>query len=163
MATLYLFILLCCCILKDGAAKRTPAAPLPTAIERANITVRGLFHYYWSTDPYHPDAKFFFVCGQVGGGGGQLWNKCGCSNPVACLECYRWYDAVQLESVATYGIYTGTQMFNDTADHIYNHSPYNAKWNAITGCTFIDDFTWYAIAYLRVYEWLKVGACVHDV
>lgn len=61
-----------------------------------------------------------------------------------------------LESIATYGIYTNTKNYSKVADMIYAHSPYNANWNATATCTFIDDFSWYGIAYLRVYEWLKV-------
>ena len=134
---------------------------LPSAVERANATIRGLFRYYWSSDPKIKDIMFFFACGQIGGGGGYQWNKCGCTTPASCLACYRWWDAVALESVATFGIYTGSKEYATTPDHIFDHSPYNAKWNAATACTFMDDFTWYGIAYLRVYEWLKVIATLN--
>ncbi len=130
---------------------------IPNASDRANITIQGLYRYFWSQDPLNKDAMFFFACGQIGGGGGRTWKQCGCATPAVCLECYRWWDAVALETVATYGIYTGTKDYTDTPDHIFNHSPYNAKWDAITGCTFMDDFSWFGIAYLRVYEWLKVN------
>lgn len=62
-----------------------------------------------------------------------------------------------LESIATYGIYTNTTNHSEVADVIFDHSPYNAEWNATASCTFMDDFSWYGIAYLRVYEWLKVS------
>ena len=137
------------CVVRSDSA-------LPNVSDRANTTIRGLFQYFWSQDPVHKDAMFFFACGQIGGGGGYTWKQCGCATPTACLECYRWWDAVGLETVATYGIYAETREYSDTPDHIFNHSPYNAKWDAATGCTFMDDFTWYGIAYLRVYEWLKV-------
>ena len=132
---------------------------LPPAPERANMTVRGLFQYFWSQDPVYKNAWFFFACGQIGGGGGYQWTQCSCGSAAlyACVPCYRWFDAVALEAVATYGIYSGTKDYSESADHIYNHSPYNAKWNPIAACTFMDDFSWYGLAYLRVYEWLKVS------
>ena len=72
------------------------------------------------------------------------------------MYCYRWWDAVALESVATHGIYRNTKNYSNIANTIFAHSPYNADWNATAVCTFIDDFSWYGLAYLRVYEWLKV-------
>ena len=127
--------------------------------DRVNQTLQGLFHYYWTSDPEAKTIKFFFACGQIGGGGSPYkWNKCSCYEPTACVNCYRWWDAVTLESVATHGIYTNSTEYSEIADIIFDHSPYNSKWDAHTtqSCTFIDDFTWYGIAYLRVYEWLKV-------
>ena len=127
------------------------------AITRAEQTLQGLFHYYWRSDPVnsHANIKFFFACGQVGGYDGQ----CSCGNPDSCIDCYRWYDAVALESLATYGIYTNSTNNSEVADIMFAHSPYNAKWNATASCIWIDDFSWYGLAYLRAYEWLKVRAC----
>jgi hypothetical protein len=124
---------------------------------RAYQTLEGLFNYYWKSDPLAKNIKFLFVCGQVGGWG-KLHEEavCSCNHPKSCVNCYRWYDAVALEAVATYGIYTNTKNHSDVAEVIFDHSPYNGDWNATKTCTFIDDFCWYGIAYLRVYEWLKV-------
>ena len=139
------------------------------ASTRVELTLNGLFHYYWRKDPYHKAIQFFFACGQIGGGtSGSDYGQCGCVNPSACVSCYRWWDAVALESVATYGIYRDTRNNSETPSIIFAHSPYNADWNATATCTFIDDFSWYGIAYLRVYEWLQVWhACVwyktHDL
>ena len=133
-----------------------------TPVDRANLTLRGLFEYYWQSDPLEKDIQFFFACGQIGGGGSPYkWNKCSCYVPASCVNCYRWWDAVALESIASFGIYTGTKQYADTANIISSHSPYNSKWDAQTTeyCTFIDDFIWYGISYLRVYEWLKVRFC----
>lgn len=130
---------------------------------RVNQSLQGLFHYYWTSDPEAKTIKFFFACGQIGGGGSPYkWNKCSCNDPTACVNCYRWWDAVALESVATHGIYTNNTEYAEIADIIFAHSPYNSEWNAHTTqlCTFIDDFTWYGIAYLRVYEWLKVNMSI---
>ena len=126
----------------------------PDAMTRVDQTLQGLFHYYWRCDSARKHIQFFFACGQIGleGDGGQ----CSCYNPASCVYCYRWWDAVALESVATLGIYTNTKNYSKIANIIFAHSPYNANWNATETCTFIDDFTWYGIAYLRVYEWLKV-------
>lgn len=123
---------------------------------RVEQTLKGLFQYYWRSDPARKAIQFFFVCGQIGGGGSQELQSCSCINPKACVYCYRWWDAVALESIATYGIRTNTKNYSTIANTIYAHSPYNANWNATAACTFIDDFSWYGIAYLRVYEWLKV-------
>lgn len=121
-------------------------------------TLGGLFNYYWKSDPNAQQIKFVFVCGQIGGWGSpHAEDQCSCDYPKSCVNCYRWFDAVALESVATYGIYTNTKNHSEVADVIYAHSPYNGEWDAATTCTFIDDFSWYGIAYLRVYEWLKVS------
>ena len=46
------------------------------------------------------------MCGQIGGWGGPaVWDKCSCSTKDACADCYHWWDAISLESLATYGIY----------------------------------------------------------
>ena len=124
---------------------------------RAEQTLQGLFNYFWKSDPLKKQIEFFFVCGQIGGWGKPRSEfECSCNHPSSCVNCYRWWDAVALESIATYGIYTKSKNYSKAADTIFAHSPYNANWNATATCTFIDDFTWYGIAYLRVYEWLQV-------
>ena len=129
----------------------------PAPATRAFLTLEGFFNFYWKADPLAPQIKFVFVCGQVGGWGKpRSESQCSCDHPKSCVNCYRWFDAIGLEAVATYGIYMNTKNHSDIADTIYNHSPYNGKWNATAYCTYIDDFTWYGIAYLRVYEWLQV-------
>ena len=130
------------------------------ASARAEQALQGLFHYYWLGDAKPPkhhknNAKFFFACGQIGDP--NLKGLCSCgTTPDSCVNCYRWYDGVTLESVATYGIYMNTKNNSLVPDVVWAHSPYNADWNATETCTFMDDFSWYGIAYLRVYEWLKV-------
>lgn len=131
------------------------------ALTRTEQALQGLFEYYWRSDPVSKNIKFFFACAQVGGNGG-LGNlyQCTCGNPDSCVNCYRWYDAITLESLATYGIYTNTTNNSEVADIMFAHSPYNAKWNAQAACIWIDDFSWYGIAYLRVFEWLKASLCM---
>ena len=119
---------------------------------RAQQAMQGLFHYYWRQDAQVKRIEFFFACGQIGDGSGL----CTCESTVSCTSCYRWWDAVAMESVATYGMYTGSKNNSKIADTIFAHSPYNSNWPGQKYCTFIDDFAWYGIAYLRVYEWLKV-------
>ena len=126
------------------------------AYTRVDQTLNGLFHYFWRNDPTRKNIQFFFSCGQIGGGGTANDGTCSCDDPRVCLYCYRWWDAVALESVANYGIFTKTKNHSEIASIIFAHSPYNANWNATVTCTFVDDFSWYGIAYLRVYEWLKV-------
>ena len=130
------------------------------ALTRTEQALQGLFHYYWRGDPEHERIKFFFACAQVGGNGG-LGNlyQCSCGNPDSCVNCYRWYDAITLESLATYGIYANITNNSEVADIMFAHSPYNAKWDAQAACIWIDDFSWYGLAYLRVYDWLKVCWC----
>ena len=128
---------------------------LPDPLERASQTLQGMFRYYWTNDPKHKNISFFFACGQIGGWGSTNWNHCTCNNPSSCSDCYRWWDAVAIESIAYYNILMGTKNNSTIADEIFAHSPYNANWPSQYG-TYIDDFGWYGIAYLKVYEWLKV-------
>ena len=136
-----------------------PNSNKQTAAElRAYQSLQGLFNYYWKSDPLAKQIKFVFVCGQVGGWGKpHAEDQCSCNDHKSCVNCYRWYDAVALETVATYGLYANTSNHSDMAQVTFDHSPYNGDWNATAICTFIDDFSWYGIAYLRVYEWLKVN------
>ena len=122
---------------------------------RAQTTLNGLMDYYWNHDPAAKNISFFFACGQIGGQGGG-WDKCSCTKPDSCVNCYRWWDAVAIESVATYGIYMNTSNHSDIAGSVFDHSPYNGNWNGLQS-TFIDDFAWYGIAYLKVYEWRNVS------
>lgn len=153
------WILLHCFLPMGLSAPNSPPPPSLSPIDRANYTLQGLFQYYWMTDPVYKQIQFFFACGQIGGGGSPYsWNKCSCYSTEACVNCYRWWDAVALESIASFGIYTETKNHVDVPDVIFSHSPYNSNWDGKSGyyCTFVDDFAWYGIAYLRVYEWLKV-------
>lgn len=132
--------------------------------DRAHQTLQGLFEYYWINDPKAKYVKFFSACGQIGDS--SRLGKCSCTAPMStpqnCVNCFRWWDAVAMEAVATYGIYSNTKEFAYMADTIFAHSPYNANWNATAICTYIDDFAWYAIAYLRVYEWLEVSDITNE-
>ena len=141
----------------EGNRGTNTPQPLPNATTRATEALDGLLYYFWEHDPKAKKIGFFFSCGQIGGWGGRaVWTQCSCNTRDACTDCYRWWDAVSLESIATYGIYTKSKRNATIPSTIYAHSPYNEKWNATAICTFIDDFLWYGIAYLRVYEWLKV-------
>lgn len=124
------------------------------AESRAEQAMGGFFNYYWKQDPVHKDISFFFACGEIGNLGVSSLDQCSCANPDTCVNCYRWWSAVALESIATYGIYMNTSNHSAVADMIFDHSAYNANWQPENA--FIDDFLWYGITYLRVYEWLKV-------
>lgn len=124
---------------------------------RAQQTLNGLMDYYWSHDPTNKNISFFFVCGQIGAGGNSDWTKCSCASPDPCATCYRWWDAVAVESIATYGVYANTSNHSSIASTVFAYSPYNSDWNGLVSYTYIDDFAWYGIAYLRVYEWLNVS------
>ena len=39
------------------------------------------------------------------------------------------------------------------AQSTWTHAPYNAAWNATAHPVFVDDFLWYALAFLRVGDW----------
>lgn len=137
----------------SGATPHSIKSTNTDAELRAQQTLEGLFNYYWNQDPTHKGIKFFFACGQIG----EISNpdQCSCNSPGTCLDCYRWWSGVSLESVATYGIYMNTTNHSNVADMTFKHSPYNSNWNPNNA--FIDDFLWYGITYLRVYEWLKVS------
>lgn len=125
------------------------------AESRAQQALKGLFNYYWKQDPLHKEIEFFFSCGEIGNLGASSLDQCSCNDPATCVNCYRWWSAVSLESIATYGIYMNTNNHSSVADMIFDHSAYNANWQPENA--FIDDFLWYGITYLRVYDWLKVS------
>lgn len=143
-------------LLTVTASSSSPNTPLEAAEWRAEQTLNGLFHYYWKRDPTHKEIKFFFACAQIGEVGTSKMS-CSCYNTTSCVNCYRWWSAVALESVASYGISMNTTNHSQVPDVFYQHSPYKADWNATESCTYIDDFLWYGIAYLRVYDWLGVS------
>lgn len=138
------------------------SSPLPDPSTRAQDTLNGLFEYFWQVDPKDKDVGFFFVCGEIGGDGltPQQWTQCSCYDTSSCVGCYRWWDAVILESVAEYGRVLNTTQHSNVPVTFFAHSPYNSKW---ASCTFIDDFLWYGIAYLKVYEWLKVRMYYNNI
>ena len=127
------------------------------AASRSELTFKGLFNYFWKNDPQHKKIEFLFVCGELGYVGSGSASQCSCLNPSSCVNCYRWWTATTMESVATYGIYMNTSNHSSLPDVVFSHSPYNAEWDATAVCTYIDDFLWYGIAYLRVYDWLSVS------
>ena len=125
---------------------------------RCQLTLNGLVDYYWKSDPAHKQVEFLFSCGQLGGAGTSTPAECSCVHPTSCTNCYRWWTGVMMESVATYGIYMNTTNHSTLPEVVYSHSPYNDKWDAVKTCTYVDDFLWYGIAYLRVYDWLSVSS-----
>lgn len=150
--------LLSVCTLLWGISPADSAqTDLEAAEMRAEQALNGLFHYYWKPDPVHKRISFFFSCAQIGEIGTSNLKSCSCYNPASCVNCYRWWSAVALESVASYGIYMNTKNHSRVPGMFYAHSPYSADWNATELCTYIDDFLWYGIAYLRVYDWLGVS------
>ena len=127
------------------------------AESRCQLTLNGLFNYFWKGDPKHKKIEFLFACGQLGTMGTTQAGQCSCSTPTSCINCYRWWTAVMMESLATYGIHMNTSNHSNVPSIVYSHAPYNAKWDAVKTCTWVDDFLWYGIAYLRVYDWLSVS------
>ena len=109
-------------------------------------------------------ASFYFSCAQIGGlgpwGTSVGTDKCECESDwlYACTNCYRWWSAVALEASVNYCMATKNASSVCTevataAESMWIHSPYNGYWDAIRTPVFIDDFAWYAQAYLRVFEW----------
>lgn len=131
------------------------------ATTRATLTLDGIFNYYWKGDPNHKHIKFLFSCGQLGETGTSKAGQCSCYSTQTCINCYRWWTAVTMESVASYGILMNTTKYNNLPATVFAHSPYNANWDATVSCTYVDDFLWYGIAYLRVYDWLQVCMYVY--
>lgn len=130
------------------------------ADSRTEATLKGLFNYYWKNDPNNKKIQFLFACGQLGQMGTTNQGQCSCSTPTSCINCYRWWTAIMMESLATYGIHMNSSNHSSVPSVIYAHSPYNGDWNATATCTYVDDFLWYGIAYLRVYDWLSVSSFV---
>ena len=114
-------------------------------------------------------AQFYFSCGQIGGLGGHNQvgtvspDKCQCESDwmFGCTSCYRWWSAVALEASVNYCIATGLpwnstglcgDVFNRSVS-MWAHAPYNKYWDGSISAVYVDDFTWYALAYLRVYDW----------
>lgn len=151
---MYVLVVLVLQVASLSDATTSPTV-LPDPLTRANQTLQGMFKYYWMNDANNRNIAFFFACGQMGGWGNTAWNKCSCRNPASCTDCYRWWDAVAIESMANFGMLTGTQAHSDVLEEIFTHSPYNGNWPSVDG-TYIDDFGWFGIAYLRTYDWLKV-------
>ena len=129
------------------------------ADSRAELTLKGIFNYFWKKDPYNKKVEFLFSCGQIGQTGSAQLSQCSCYDLSSCVNCFRWWTGITVESVATYGIHMNTTNHSSLPDVVYNHSPYNANWDPASHpqCTHIDDFLWYGIAYLRVYDWLSVS------
>ena len=152
------FVVIILITLTANATARKPQSPrLPDAADRTDQALQSLFSYFWTVDPLARNIGFFFSCGQIGGAGSpNVWSKCSCTTRTSCVNCYRWWDAIALESTATYGIYTKTKNHSTIPEIFFSHSPYNGNWYSTYWCTFIDDFAWYGIAYLRVYDWLEV-------
>lgn len=111
-------------------------------------------------------ATYFFACGQAGGSAAPrvpvtpAQCKCVSDWPSACENCYRWWSAVSLEAMVNYAIAAalppesaGYQQTLRTAESVFSHAPYNAEWNATAHPTWVDDFAWYGLAYMRVHEW----------
>jgi hypothetical protein len=135
--------------------------PAP-ARARVDETYGSLFDTWWMADEVNTTGGqpgFFFACGQVGGTGTSQWNQCVCDAPNACANCYRWWDAIAIESVANRGIYLGDEQHADAARTLLAHSPYSDAWAG--KCPFMDDFAWYLLAYTRVFVWLKEPAFLH--
>ena len=131
---------------------------LPDPELRANLTLEGLFNYYWKSDPNNKKIEFLFACGQLGQiGPGSNAGQCACAVQDVCTNCYRWFTAIMMEALAVYSIRSNSTDYSSLPDAVFSHSPYNSNWNASATCTYVDDFLWYGSAYLRVYEWLQVG------
>ena len=154
-----MILMLTMCWLLLAAPCVVRAATFSEVTARADQTLQGFMRYFWRHDPSNKSVGFFFACGQIGGSG-VPWNECTCdtsdNQQGRCLTCYRWWDAIGVEAIANYGIYTNSKAYDYILEAIFPSSPYNGNWNATSYCTFVDDFAWYGIAYLRAYEWLKV-------
>jgi len=159
MSLVHYLVLLVCCLCGSLAVNifhQTSRSNDVNASSRAKQAVDGLMNYYWNEDSANKKISFFFSCGQIGGNG-ENWKRCGCVNDASCISCYRWWDAVNVESLATYGLYANTSNHSDVPEVVFDHSPYNGNWDGVNFFTFVDDFAWFGIAYLRVFDWLKVG------
>ena len=59
-------------------------------------------------------------------------------------------------SIATGQPWDSTGLCGDVFNRsvsMWAHAQYNKYWDGSISAVYIDDFTWYALAYLRVYNW----------
>eukprot|EP00966_Prymnesium_polylepis_P287972 6651139-Prymnesium_polylepis.2 len=134
------------------ALAHVDAAPIDAA--RINHSIDGLFSLWWvhSTNKSKHQPGFFFSCGQIGATGTPDWHSCRCDK-YPCENCYRWWDALALESLANHGIWLGgtpVAQHEAAARTVLAHSPYAPSWGG--KCPYIDDFAWFLLAYIRIYE-----------
>ena len=99
-------------------------------------------------------------------------NTCQCETDYnsSCLNCFRWWSAVSLESSVNYAIAANIQpphmspsyahfrsaatssnaslgsRILHAAQSSWDHAPYNAHWNATAHPVFVDDFVWCDLA-----------------
>eukprot|EP00299_Pterocystis_sp_00344_P016386 c8222_g1_i2.p1 GENE.c8222_g1_i2~~c8222_g1_i2.p1 ORF type:complete len:579 (+),score=91.41 c8222_g1_i2:35-1771(+) len=132
------------------------AGALPSSDIRVNQTLDGLFTYSWMSGNDGVPFGFWFACGQIGGCGDNNppWYQCRCENKTfpVCTQCFRWWDAVILESIISISEYRNDSSYEYLPELIFSRSPYNSTWPP--HCSYVDDFAWYTLLYLRVHEWL---------
>ena len=179
-----------CSVRDDAHCDADPIACYTTAAKACNCND--------PPKPWPPGANtaatYFFVCGQIGGTGPAGTtvqpDQCLCESdwPFGCTNCYRWWTAVAIEAMASYAIAkelkppsqhaataaaaatqpTEAEMILHAIESAWTHAPYNAYWNATEHGTWVDDFAWYGLAYMRAHdwtggvEWLKRAADIHD-
>lgn len=142
-------------------SRRSDLAAAPMA-DRLDASASGLFDLWWmynETNSTGGQPGFLFACGQIGGTGTARWDQCICDDPSNCQNCYRWWDATAIEGVASRGLWRGDRLHAEKARTLLAHSPYNANWGGM--CAYIDDFSWYLLAYTRVYAWLREPPFLH--
>ena len=59
------------------------------ADSRAELTLKGLFNYFWKHDPKHERIEFLFSCGQIGSVGTSKISQCSCYDLSSCMNCFR--------------------------------------------------------------------------
>ncbi|KAL1504220.1 hypothetical protein AB1Y20_010629 [Prymnesium parvum] len=111
-------------------------------------------------------ASLFFACGQIGGSAPPAAHaaasQCLCQSdwPFACENCYRWWSAVAAEASIDLALAAKLPPASAAGGRIaalvesmWTHAPYNGRWDASARPTWVDDFAWYALAYLRMFDW----------
>ena len=135
------------------AAQQTAAqtAQQP-ADERINATIAGLQRYYLNAT-----GNYYTCCGQTGGSGGAAPFGCACGRAdlANCLHCYRWWATQGLQAfieAERLGVIERGLVLS-TAEAMLAHSPYNKDFGSTMPWVYIDDYAWYVLVFLRMFEW----------
>ena len=129
---------------------RPATAEVPAA--RANATIAGLQRYYFNST-----MGTYLCCGQTGGAGGAGSNfSCSCerTDMSDCLNCYRWWAAQGLQvfiEAEKLGIIDEATV-HGVAEKVLAHSPYEWRFGKTMPWAYIDDYAWYVLALLAVYD-----------
>ena len=134
-----------------GVSVSAPGSHVVDA-SRADAAFKGLQAYF-----FDDRGSIWKSCGQNGGlGHAPSSFECKCESGPFCKNCYRWWNAVAVQSLITWSQAMPSAVpRNETIRLIETmraHSPYTTRADPAWG--YIDDYLWYVLLWMDVYEWL---------